>query len=224
MRRILKSTSFSSSLYLYYTISAQHPPSTFDDRVINAVSLGTMSDVVPTQSISEVLGPGIVGLFIQGLETGLVLSQISQFLWLGRREGVAINLLVLFVTTVGLSAFASKPISPSDEPLVLGARTCSVQTVIVFLSAWRSYVHNFGQPVSGNPLAVLSRLSSGLTQDRYCPRCTLNGPIPSTQCLYVTFPSLMWFHVFRTISPLFSIVYSHGGTHSGILHMALLFC
>ena len=77
-----------------------------------------MSDVVqlsagvPIQSISEVLSPGIVGLFIQGLETGLVLSQISQFIWLGRREGVAINLLVLFVTTVGLSAFAS----PSPFP------------------------------------------------------------------------------------------------------------
>ena len=83
----------------------------------NAVSLDTMSDVVqlsagvPAQSISEVLGPGIVGLFVQGLETGLVLSQFSQWLCLGRRDGVAITLLVLFVTTVGLSAFPclSKP-------------------------------------------------------------------------------------------------------------------
>ena len=77
-----------------------------------------MSDVVqlsagvPTQSISEVLGPGIVGLFVQGLETGLVLSQFSQWLCLGRRDGVPITLLVLFVTTVGLSGFPcfSKPI------------------------------------------------------------------------------------------------------------------
>jgi len=109
----LKARIFSSTLYLYCTISAQHLPSTFDDRVINAVSLDTMSDVVqlsadvPAQSISEVLGPGIVGLFVQGLEIGLILSQFSQWLYLGRREGVAITLLVLFVTTVGLSAFAS---------------------------------------------------------------------------------------------------------------------
>jgi hypothetical protein len=76
-----------------------------------------MSDVVhlsagvPSQSISEVLGPGIIGLFVQGLETGLVLSQFSQWLCLGRRDGIAITLLVLFVTTVGLSAFPcfSKP-------------------------------------------------------------------------------------------------------------------
>jgi hypothetical protein len=70
-----------------------------------------MSDTVqlsagtPAQSISEVLSPGIVGLFVQGLETGLVISQLSQWLYLDRREGLAITLLVVFVTTVGLSAF-----------------------------------------------------------------------------------------------------------------------
>ena len=86
-------------------------PSTFDDLVINAVSLQVMSDVVklsagrPAQSISEVLAPGIVSLFVQGLETGLVISQLSQWLYLERREGIRITLLVVFVTTVGLSAF-----------------------------------------------------------------------------------------------------------------------
>lgn len=58
------------------------------------------------QSISEILAPGIVGLFVQGLETGLVISQLSQWLYLERREGIGITLLVVFVTTVGLSAFA----------------------------------------------------------------------------------------------------------------------
>lgn len=71
-----------------------------------------MSDIVnlsagaPMQSISEILAPGIVGLFVQGLETGLVISQLSQWLYLERKEGVGITLLVVFVTTVGLSAFA----------------------------------------------------------------------------------------------------------------------
>lgn len=112
-----------------------------------------LSAGVPTQSISEVLGPGIVGLFIQGLEIGLVLSQISQWLYLGRRDGIVITLLVLFVTTVGLSAFPcfSKPFSHLTH-FCFGDSTCSVQTAIVFLSAWRSYVRNFGQTVSGNPL------------------------------------------------------------------------
>jgi len=71
-----------------------------------------MSDIVnlsagtPMQSISEILAPGIVGLFVQGLETGLVISQLSQWLYLERKEGTGITLLVVFVTTVGLSAFA----------------------------------------------------------------------------------------------------------------------
>jgi hypothetical protein len=57
----------------------------------------------PPQSISNVLSPGIVGLFVQGLETGLVFSQFVQWLSLERKEGMTITVLVLFVTTVGLS-------------------------------------------------------------------------------------------------------------------------
>jgi len=60
--------------------------------------------VPPSQSISNVLSPGIVNLFVQGLETGLVFSQFSQWISLQRKEGIAITVLVLFVTTVGLSA------------------------------------------------------------------------------------------------------------------------
>ena len=62
--------------------------------------------VLPPQSISNVLSPGIVNLFVQGLETGLVFSQFSQWISLKRKdsEGIAITVLVLFVTTVGLSA------------------------------------------------------------------------------------------------------------------------
>lgn len=64
-----------------------------------------LSAGIPAQSIGEVLSPGIVSLFIQGLETGLVISQLSQWLSLERSEGFAITALVIFVTTIGLSAF-----------------------------------------------------------------------------------------------------------------------
>jgi hypothetical protein len=59
---------------------------------------------IPPQSITNVLSPGIISLSIQGLETGLVLSQFAQWLSLERKEGITITVLVLFVTTVGLSA------------------------------------------------------------------------------------------------------------------------
>lgn len=65
---------------------------------------------IPPQSISNVLSPGIVSLFIQGLETGLVLSQFSQWFSLERKEGITITVLVLFVTTIGLSAHSLPPL------------------------------------------------------------------------------------------------------------------
>ena len=72
----------------------------------------------PAQSVSNVLGPGIVGLFVQGLETGLVISQLSQWLSLDRRDGFAITLLVIFVTIVGLLVFTSSPFSPRSHVTV----------------------------------------------------------------------------------------------------------
>jgi uncharacterized transporter YbjL len=105
-----------------------------------------LSAGIPTQSIGDVLSPGIVSLFIQGLETGLVISQLSQWLSLERREGYAITALVIFVTTVGLSAFAhfSKTLSHTYDSLW----AFSVETAVCFVSAWRIYVRDFGQLVS----------------------------------------------------------------------------
>jgi hypothetical protein len=81
-----------------------------------------LSAAVPAQSISEVLSPGIVSIFVQGLETGIILSQFFQWLYHQRTEGIAITVLVVFVTTVGLSDFPPSPQNlffPSDYNLLL---------------------------------------------------------------------------------------------------------
>lgn len=49
------------------------------------------------------LGPGIAGLLIQGIESGLVLAQFSQWLFGSDRiESSTISIVVVFVTVVGL--------------------------------------------------------------------------------------------------------------------------
>jgi hypothetical protein len=55
------------------------------------------------QSQADVLGPGIAGLFLQGLLTGLVIAQF--FRWYSRPERndtLPFSVLVVFVTLVGL--------------------------------------------------------------------------------------------------------------------------
>ncbi|KAH9175781.1 hypothetical protein EDB89DRAFT_2066360 [Lactarius sanguifluus] len=75
-----------------------------------------------TQSQASVLGPGIAGLFIQGIESGLVFAQFSQwFATLDRSESSVITTIVIFVTIVGLA-----------------------QSGMCFASAWRNYVQQFG--------------------------------------------------------------------------------
>ncbi|KAH9993042.1 hypothetical protein BJV77DRAFT_962033 [Russula vinacea] len=107
---------------------------------------------IPVQSISNVLSPGIVSLFVQGIETGLVISQLSQWLSLEQRDGTAITLLVIFVTTVGF-----------------------VETAVCFTSAWRIYVHNFGQIIipewTESVHALLSTLVAAPIQAYFIWRC-----------------------------------------------------
>lgn len=66
------------------------------------------SSVPPTQLIpseASLLGPGIAGLFIQGLESGLVFAQLSQWFYASdRTEGSLLSTIVIFVTLVGLCA------------------------------------------------------------------------------------------------------------------------
>jgi hypothetical protein len=56
-----------------------------------------------TQSQTDVLGPGIAGLLIQGVLSGLVLGQFCRwFSAAERNDSTAFSLLVVFVTGVGL--------------------------------------------------------------------------------------------------------------------------
>ena len=60
---------------------------------------------VSLQSQASVLGPGIAGLLIQGIESGLVFAQFSQwFFGSDRIESSLISIVVVFVTTLGLYA------------------------------------------------------------------------------------------------------------------------
>lgn len=52
---------------------------------------------------ANILGPGIIGLLIQGIQTGVVLSQLATWLSCpGRTEHRSITVLTVFLTTVGL--------------------------------------------------------------------------------------------------------------------------
>ncbi|KAH8988990.1 hypothetical protein EDB86DRAFT_3081281 [Lactarius hatsudake] len=74
------------------------------------------------QSQASVLGPGIVGLFIQGIESGLVIAQFSQwFATLDGSESSILSTVIVFVTVVGLA-----------------------QSGIAFASVWSKYVLQFG--------------------------------------------------------------------------------
>ena len=57
------------------------------------------------QSQASLLGPGIVGLFVQGIESGLVFAQFSQWYYASdRSESSLLSTVVVFVTLAGLYA------------------------------------------------------------------------------------------------------------------------
>jgi hypothetical protein len=96
------------------------------------------------ESPGNVLAPGVIGLFVQGIETGLVFCKLSMWLSLPEHtESLYISVMTGFVTILGLWAlFIFCMLCPPD-------RMQRVQTGICFASAWRIYVKDFGQPVRG---------------------------------------------------------------------------
>jgi FtsH-binding integral membrane protein len=66
-------------------------------------SVSTLAGPPQSQSVSNVLGPGIAGLFIHGLVTGLVIAQFARWFSASKRDdSVAFTALIIFVTVVGL--------------------------------------------------------------------------------------------------------------------------
>jgi hypothetical protein len=66
------------------------------------------------QSQTDVLGPGIAGLLIQGLLAGLVLAQFGR--WFSapeRNDSAAFSALVVFVTMAGLCVFQLENLKPT---------------------------------------------------------------------------------------------------------------
>ncbi|KAH8993154.1 hypothetical protein EDB92DRAFT_1855182 [Lactarius akahatsu] len=83
-----------------------------------------LRDASGPQSRLNALSPGLVGLFVQGIEIGMVFSQLATWMSLpGRTERRFITVLTVFITTVGF-----------------------VQTAGYLLSIWRIYVEHYGEP------------------------------------------------------------------------------
>ncbi|KAH9021112.1 hypothetical protein EDB83DRAFT_105283 [Lactarius deliciosus] len=84
-----------------------------------------LREVSGPQSRVNALSPGIIGLFVQGIEISMVFSQLATWMSLpGRTERRFITVLTVFITTVGF-----------------------VQTAVYFLSIWRIYVERYGEPL-----------------------------------------------------------------------------
>lgn len=87
-----------------------------DLSAISTVSLGT-APYVP--SLRHALSSGIIGLFVQGLETGLVLAQLSSWLSIPEHtEGLFVASLTVFVTIVGLCASCLSCVPPLSLTIV----------------------------------------------------------------------------------------------------------
>jgi len=67
------------------------------------MSPGTTPDAPDVPNLRHALSSGVVGLFVQGLETGLVLAQLSSWLSIPEHtESLFVISITVFVTTVGL--------------------------------------------------------------------------------------------------------------------------
>ncbi|KAH9019811.1 hypothetical protein EDB85DRAFT_2153461 [Lactarius pseudohatsudake] len=148
-----------------------------------------LSARVAQQSLGEVRAPGIVGLFVQGIQTGLVVSQWAQWLNLERRESTSMIALVVFVTVIGL-----------------------LETGICFASAWRIYVLDFGQFIyphwTDSVHVLLSTLTGAPIQALFIWRCyhilqkRIYVIIPLVLALITSVVLTVWVTVYILVSSL----------------------
>jgi len=87
------------------------------------------------QNTALALGPGIVGLFIQGIESGLVLAYFCRWLCTRGHGRYFESTIVIFVTLVGLA-----------------------QSGIYFASTWTRFVQQFGITPTGRNWGVCTHL------------------------------------------------------------------
>ncbi len=81
------------------------------------------------QGQTSVLGPGIAGIFIQGIESGLVFAQFSQWFYgSDRSESRLLSTIVMCVTVVGLYA-SSRLFTVRPHYLFLFMK-CAVQSML----------------------------------------------------------------------------------------------
>ena len=109
-----------------------------------------------SQSQVSLLGPGIVGLFVQGIESGLVFAQFSQwFFESDRSQSPLLSTIVVFVTVVG--QYVSSRLLPCD--LIINFRLSSAQSGASFASAWSKYVWHYGTFVRSALLALAASVT-----------------------------------------------------------------
>ena len=71
-------------------------------------------------SQASVLGPGIVGLLVQGIETGLIFAEFSRWFYRpGRRENFMSSTVVIFVTVIGLYVSSRIPNCVTSSSIVV---------------------------------------------------------------------------------------------------------
>ena len=117
------------------------------------------TQVPPQSQVSGVLSPGIqglAGLFIQGIESGLVFARFSQWFYgSDRSESSLVSIIAIFVTVVGL--YASSMLLPCN--LIVIFRLLSAQSGLCFASSWSKYVRQFGTLVRGSLLALAASVT-----------------------------------------------------------------
>jgi hypothetical protein len=137
-----------------------------------------------SQSQASVLGPGIAGLFIQGIESGLVFDQFSQWFFRAERiESSVLTTIVVFVTALGLYA-SSRLLTARPHYLscpVRGVRnlgsTSHLDGIITFSnSGWSCVVLLSFYCISGSVTPLTPAL---------CLSCSQTGRITSSQLLCV---------------------------------------
>ncbi|KAH8983539.1 hypothetical protein EDB86DRAFT_3085210 [Lactarius hatsudake] len=102
---------------------------------------------VSTSSQASTLGPGLIGILIQGVETGLVFAQFSR--WFSRPDrggSTVLSAVVIFVTVVGLQDYALR---------LLGSHTSYARAAPQLRPDWEDLVQSIPTYLISFPVQAL---------------------------------------------------------------------